>query len=42
MNKMTEETRNASIERNTGETQIKLDLNIDGEGTTTLDTGVPL
>ncbi|WYP25772.1 imidazoleglycerol-phosphate dehydratase HisB [Alkalihalobacillus sp. FSL W8-0930] len=38
---MTEETRNASIERNTGETQIKLDLNIDGEGTTTLDTGVP-
>lgn len=38
---MTEEKRNASIERNTGETQIKLALDIDGEGTTTLDTGVP-
>lgn len=38
---MTEDTRNASIERNTGETQIKLALDIDGEGTTSLDTGVP-
>lgn len=38
---MIEEKRNASIERNTGETQIKLALDIDGEGTTTLDTGVP-
>src|SRR5690242_9071168 len=41
MSRMTEEKRNASIERNTGETQIKLALDIDGEGTTTLDTGVP-
>ena len=38
---MSEEKRYAEIERNTGETQIKLSLDIDGEGTTELDTGVP-
>jgi imidazoleglycerol-phosphate dehydratase len=34
-------TREASIERNTNETQIKLSLNIDGEGQGELETGVP-
>ncbi|TSB48289.1 imidazoleglycerol-phosphate dehydratase HisB [Alkalicoccobacillus porphyridii] len=38
---MSEEQRHAEIERNTGETQIKLSLDIDGDGTTDLDTGVP-
>ncbi|MDQ0206710.1 imidazoleglycerol-phosphate dehydratase HisB [Alkalicoccobacillus murimartini] len=38
---MSEEKRYAEIERNTGETQIKLSLDIDGEGSTVLDTGVP-
>lgn len=34
-------TRNASITRKTGETNIELSLNIDGSGETQLDTGVP-
>ena len=38
---MSEEKRFAEVERNTGETQIKLSLDIDGEGTSSLDTGVP-
>ncbi|WP_017726308.1 imidazoleglycerol-phosphate dehydratase HisB [Halalkalibacterium ligniniphilum] len=33
--------RKASIERNTGETQIKLEFAIDGEGKANLKTGVP-
>jgi imidazoleglycerol-phosphate dehydratase len=33
--------RRASIERNTGETQIKLDFTVDGEGKSELKTGVP-
>jgi imidazoleglycerol-phosphate dehydratase len=33
--------RTASIERNTRETQIKLSLNLDGSGTSSIDTGVP-
>lgn len=33
--------RRATIERMTGETKIKLDFMIDGEGTSELDTGVP-
>ena len=33
--------RRAKIERNTGETQIKLDFTIDGEGKSELETGVP-
>ncbi|WML54703.1 imidazoleglycerol-phosphate dehydratase HisB [Neobacillus sp. PS3-12] len=33
--------RTASIERNTNETQIKLSLDIDGEGQANLNTGVP-
>ncbi|MCM3714611.1 imidazoleglycerol-phosphate dehydratase HisB [Halalkalibacter oceani] len=33
--------RRAQIERNTGETQIKLDFTIDGEGKSELETGVP-
>ena len=32
--------RIASIERNTKETQIKLSLNLDGEGKADIDTGV--
>ncbi|WP_088104167.1 imidazoleglycerol-phosphate dehydratase HisB [Halalkalibacter urbisdiaboli] len=35
------EQRRAQIERNTGETQIKLDFTIDGEGKSELETGVP-
>ncbi|WP_100405415.1 imidazoleglycerol-phosphate dehydratase HisB [Bacillus solitudinis] len=35
------EQRRAAIERNTGETQIKLDFHIDGEGQSDLKTGVP-
>ena len=34
-------TRSASIERNTSETQIELELNIDGKGQAQLETGVP-
>ena len=34
-------TRNASIERNTRETQIAIQLNLDGSGQTKLDTGLP-
>ncbi|GAE27149.1 imidazoleglycerol-phosphate dehydratase [Halalkalibacter wakoensis JCM 9140] len=33
--------RRAQIERNTGETQIKLDFAVDGEGVSKLETGVP-
>ncbi|WP_158736734.1 imidazoleglycerol-phosphate dehydratase HisB [Alteribacillus sp. YIM 98480] len=33
--------RISSIERNTGETQIHLDMNIDGEGQSNISTGVP-
>jgi imidazoleglycerol-phosphate dehydratase/histidinol-phosphatase len=32
--------RTASIERNTNETQIKIDLNLDGNGKSTIDTGI--
>ena len=34
--------REASIERNTKETQIKLSLNLDGTGHSSLETGVGL
>ncbi|MDE0536486.1 bifunctional histidinol-phosphatase/imidazoleglycerol-phosphate dehydratase HisB [Tenacibaculum sp. L6] len=34
------EERSASIERNTNETQIKIDLNLDGTGKSTIDTGI--
>ncbi|KZZ84886.1 MULTISPECIES: imidazoleglycerol-phosphate dehydratase HisB [Bacillaceae] len=34
-------SRKSSIERNTNETQISLELNIDGEGQSNLETGVP-
>ncbi|MGD6817173.1 imidazoleglycerol-phosphate dehydratase HisB [Metabacillus sp. 84] len=34
-------SRKSSIERNTNETQISLELNIDGEGRSELETGVP-
>ena len=33
--------RKAKIERNTGETKIKLSLNIDGSGKSTIKTGIP-
>ncbi|MDQ0220024.1 imidazoleglycerol-phosphate dehydratase HisB [Peribacillus cavernae] len=33
--------RVANIERNTNETNIKLDFSIDGEGTSSIETGVP-
>ncbi|MBS2970572.1 imidazoleglycerol-phosphate dehydratase HisB [Metabacillus sp. KIGAM252] len=33
--------RRSSVERNTNETQISLELNIDGEGQSNLETGVP-
>ncbi|SDH66217.1 imidazoleglycerol-phosphate dehydratase HisB [Alteribacillus bidgolensis] len=33
--------RISSIERNTGETQIRLGMNIDGEGQSNISTGVP-
>ncbi len=33
--------RKASVERNTLETQIKVDVNLDGTGTTQFDTGMP-
>jgi imidazoleglycerol-phosphate dehydratase len=33
--------RQASVERNTLETQIKVSINLDGNGQCTLDTGVP-
>jgi imidazoleglycerol-phosphate dehydratase len=33
--------RSATIERNTLETQIKVSLNLDGQGLGTIDTGVP-
>jgi imidazoleglycerol-phosphate dehydratase/histidinol-phosphatase len=32
--------RTASIERNTNETKIKIDLNLDGTGKSTIDTGI--
>ncbi len=34
-------TRSASVERNTLETQITVELDLDGQGTSTFDTGVP-
>ncbi len=34
------EERSASIERNTNETQIKIDLNLDGIGKNTINTGI--
>ncbi|CAM1340495.1 bifunctional histidinol-phosphatase/imidazoleglycerol-phosphate dehydratase HisB [Tenacibaculum aestuarii] len=34
------EERSAFIERNTNETQIKIDLNLDGTGKSTIDTGI--
>ncbi|MBN4073502.1 imidazoleglycerol-phosphate dehydratase HisB [Mariprofundus ferrooxydans] len=34
-------TRQASIERNTKETQISLSINLDGTGTAELDSGIP-
>ncbi|RSC93146.1 bifunctional histidinol-phosphatase/imidazoleglycerol-phosphate dehydratase HisB [Tenacibaculum singaporense] len=34
------EERSATIERNTNETQIKIDLNLDGTGKSTIDTGI--
>ncbi len=33
--------RTASVERNTNETQIKIELNLDGSGQATFETGVP-
>ena len=33
--------RTARVERNTLETQIKIDINLDGTGTSNFDTGVP-
>lgn len=35
------EHRKAQLERNTAETQIRLELDLDGEGRSTLDTGIP-
>jgi imidazoleglycerol-phosphate dehydratase len=35
------QARIASIERNTTETRIKLDLNLDGSGKADIDTGIP-
>ncbi|TDQ25674.1 bifunctional histidinol-phosphatase/imidazoleglycerol-phosphate dehydratase HisB [Tenacibaculum caenipelagi] len=34
------EERSVTIERNTNETQIKIDLNLDGTGKSTIDTGI--
>lgn len=34
------EERSATIERNTNETQIKIDLNLDGTGKSTINTGI--
>ena len=34
-------TRNASVERNTKETRIAVQLNLDGSGQAKLDTGLP-
>ncbi|MDO6675608.1 bifunctional histidinol-phosphatase/imidazoleglycerol-phosphate dehydratase HisB [Tenacibaculum sp. 1_MG-2023] len=34
------EERSASIERNTNETQIKIEVNLDGKGKSTIDTGI--
>jgi len=35
------ENRKANIERKTGETDIKLSINLDGTGTYSIETGVP-
>ena len=32
--------RKASVERNTSETKIKVDLNLDGTGKSNIDTGI--
>ncbi|NVK52146.1 MAG: bifunctional histidinol-phosphatase/imidazoleglycerol-phosphate dehydratase HisB [Flavobacteriaceae bacterium] len=34
------EERTATVERNTNETQIKIDINLDGTGKSTIDTGI--
>ena len=34
-------SRTASVERTTGETSVKVTLDVDGSGVTTVDTGVP-
>lgn len=38
---MTEATRTASLERSTSESQIRLSLNLDGTGESSIETGVP-
>ncbi|MXW47723.1 MAG: imidazoleglycerol-phosphate dehydratase HisB [Gammaproteobacteria bacterium] len=38
---MTDSKRTASIQRTTRETDIRVDLNLDGSGTSKLDTGLP-
>ena len=38
---MVQQERTASIERNTLETQIQVNLNLDGSGKNSLDTGLP-
>ena len=38
---MVQQERTASIERNTLETQIQINLNLDGSGKNSLDTGLP-
>jgi imidazoleglycerol-phosphate dehydratase len=37
---MSQVTRNAAVERNTGETKIKLELSLDGTGSGDIDTGI--
>jgi imidazoleglycerol-phosphate dehydratase len=41
MTKKTTTTRTARVRRNTTETQISIDLNIDGRGSSTIETGMP-
>jgi imidazoleglycerol-phosphate dehydratase len=38
---MATSSRNSSLTRTTGETDIRLDLNVDGTGTSSIDTGIP-
>ena len=38
---MATSSRNSSLTRTTGETDIRLDLNVDGIGTSSIDTGIP-
>lgn len=35
------EQRIATLERNTKETQIRMELNLDGTGVSEVDTGIP-